>query len=405
MSRHQWRSSAPGMTLVEVLIVIAIIGLLMGLLLPAVQSARESARRSVCAGNLKQIGVAFQQHLSAHGHLPFLRGISNHGGPTPCFPRSNSAADVAAWREAWNVGPGENPCSRASSPRGNEQTISGFVYLVPYLDQMPLWDVINAPGTFGGVAHMPFGPPRDFGYYPPWQAKLPVFECPTAPQGLAYHGASSTFRGRRHYAMSLGDRIANNDGGGLPRGLFGVGSRVTQAHVLDGMSFTIMAAERANAVDSSDIRGLAANNQAGMDNNPSLCLATASGGRYLPGVSVQDQRVLGSLWHNGSAPFGGFNTVLPPNSPTCIFGNWDQGSGLISASTYHSGGSMNVLMADGAIRTVNETIDVGDITRTDNPNATDAWNKSLKPYTGPSPYGVWGALGTMRGQEGLGDTW
>jgi prepilin-type processing-associated H-X9-DG protein len=193
--------------------------------------------------------------------------------------------------------------------------------------------------------------------------------------------------------MNMGDRIQTNDSNpALPRGLFGYGSRVTQAHVLDGMSFTIMVAERANGVDSSDIRGLAANNVAGMHLNPSTCLALASGGRYLPGVSVLQSRTLGSLWNNGHASFSGFNTVLPPNSPTCLSDNWDQGSGLVSASSYHLGGGMNVLMADGAVRSIDQTIDCGN-------------SSQREVTTGPSPYGLWGALGTMRGGEGQGDTW
>lgn len=106
------RRARRAFTLIELLVVIAIIAVLIALLLPAVQAAREAARKSQCKNNLKQYGLALANYHDVYNMFP-LGGTEN--GVFGQFP----------------MAPG----------------ISWQVRILPYLEQVPLYNLINMVST------------------------------------------------------------------------------------------------------------------------------------------------------------------------------------------------------------------------------------------------------------------
>ena len=356
-----------GFTLVELLVVIAIIGILIALLLPAVQAAREAARRSQCTNNLKQMGVALHNYHDTFKKMPFLCGGTGNGGGFGTY-NTWSPTSTSAYR------------------------LSGFVGLLPFLEQQAVYDM-SANNNFspGGWCDVPGSPVY---------AKIPAFFCPSDGEVQDYARAS------RNYMMSMGDwNMQHHDaarGQKNPRGPFGthrqagLGQCYKFASVTDGLSNTAGFSERVvgNHQMQSVKGGFAAvsglfpggtTGAAMLPIVPLNCMnAPIVDGRYTtPGTG----NVTGQYWSDGASVMCAFNTILPPNAPSCTpAGTATQEARLLVPPTSNHPGGANVCMLDGSVQFISETIDTGDL--------------SLGLVeSGQSNYGVWGALGSRAGKE------
>jgi prepilin-type processing-associated H-X9-DG protein len=170
--------------------------------------------------------------------------------------------------------------------------------------------------------------------------------------------------------------------------------------IVDGTSNTVMFAETKIGLRGSRRVSLAfANNVAiGNGSPPSMCLAEVGpDGNFLNSVETNDWQ-LGHRWLDSISPYDYFMTMLAPNGPSC--GRRGEDWAIVTAGSWHPGGCMSVFV-DGSVHFITDSIDAGDPTMT--VQQMPGYNNGNRPqdFEGPSPYGVWGALGTIRGGEAV----
>jgi prepilin-type N-terminal cleavage/methylation domain-containing protein/prepilin-type processing-associated H-X9-DG protein len=363
-----------GFTLVELLVVIAIIGVLIALLLPAVQAAREAARRMQCSNNIKQISLALQNYHDVHKKFP-----SQVSTITPFRTVSGHTYNGMAW------GPGFR--------------------ILPFNEQTATYDNIISNHVIG-CAWAP-DPTVDF--------KLASYLCPSDGNGKEVRYAPT------NYAFCFGDGMWNHRASITSNYAKQISSRLLFISdtwrgidfVIDGTSNTLAVSEHiiGTEIGGRKVRGNLAKvvSPDSTSGGPiSVCgfsALTDAGDRavfkagidpVLPSNNAVDDgsynsNVRGGRAFDGRGIYGGFHTVLPPNSPSCSHRNSvsneqaEDSFQVLATQSNHPGG-VNVGYFDGSGKFVSETI--------------DCMGSSAKQVNvGESPYGVWGAIGTPACKE------
>ncbi len=389
--RYSFQGSRRAFTLVELLVVIAIIGVLVGLLLPAVQAAREAARRMQCGNNVKQIGLGLHNYHSAYQMFPMNAGGTDNMGGAP----------------------------------GNSMWLSWRIGILPFIEQQPLWEQISNPFGFnrdGSVRNPPYpamGPrPWDTNYRP-WLTQVNTFRCPSDPSVVTTNSAEVAFS---NYAACAGDAFfeqhhsgvddnGNSSGDGTwgdqagsrwARGVFRARHFTRFRDILDGTANTIAVGENvvyagtrevaggiARAANDGELLGTAPQDWAPMVLDP-----------LRPGFYAQTANIDGTVhhhqgrrWSDGRPYSSVFHTIRPPNSYSIERGHGN--FGMITSGSRHQGGA-HMLMADGAVKFISDTIEAGNQAQT--PWGNNAGTRNVDGGK-QSPYGLWGALGTKASKE------
>ena len=142
---------------------------------------------------------------------------------------------------------------------------------------------------------------------------------------------------------------------------------------------------------------------------PSTCLAEQSQGQLTIPLNVSVLHAAGGMgslgqnWRSAAAITNSFQTILPPNSPSCQDHANAMQHHLASATSHHTGG-VNASRMDGSVMFVPETISTtpsGGTSNFSTPQEGRLTFADRSRLSLPSPYGVWGALGAINSGQSV----
>jgi prepilin-type N-terminal cleavage/methylation domain-containing protein/prepilin-type processing-associated H-X9-DG protein len=328
--------SRRGFTLIELLVVIAIIAVLIALLLPAVQAAREAARRSQCTNNLKQLGLAVHNYLSANSVI-----VPSCSGPQI----SGTYSYQSGWSFSWAI------C------------------ITPQMEQQTLFNAFNFSAGVGLADNSTVGYTQISGLLCPSDG---VTSPPSSPWATTSYVGN--YGGPGIVVRWSGTMIPAHAWNSVSLG------PVNSASITDGTTSTALFSERLiglpnsnlpqitlGAVPNKKLRGFYESGQSPAVNQyqypPAQTFLKQC--QALPGNKTAANSVcLGYVWTYGYYVHinNGYNHFGTPNTFSCHNGSestqtWNAVDGIATPTSNHPGG-VNIAFTDGSVRFIKDSVNL-----------------------------------------------